>query len=58
MLGSAPESEVQEERIIMDVDGADLPFPDNSVDVGKLSQFFGNRSSIKKFSKQMVNGIF
>jgi len=33
MLGSAPESEVQEERIIMDVDGADLPFPDNSVDV-------------------------
>ena len=36
MLGSAPESEVQEERIIMDVDGADLPFPDNSVDVGKL----------------------
>ena len=36
MLGSAPESEVQEERIIMDVDGADLPFPDNSVDVGNL----------------------
>jgi len=33
MLGGAPQGEVIEERLIMDVDGAELPFPDNSVDV-------------------------
>jgi len=33
MLSKAPESEVEEERLVMDIDGADLPFADNSVDV-------------------------
>ena len=36
MLGGAPKGEVNEERLIMDVDGAELPFPDNSVDVGTI----------------------
>eukprot|EP00088_Acartia_fossae_P049755 TRINITY_DN5509_c0_g1_i3.p1 TRINITY_DN5509_c0_g1~~TRINITY_DN5509_c0_g1_i3.p1 ORF type:complete len:345 (+),score=57.61 TRINITY_DN5509_c0_g1_i3:32-1066(+) len=33
MLDSAPDGEVKAERIVMDVDGADLPFNDASVDV-------------------------
>ena len=40
MLGGAPQGEASEERLIMDVDGAELPFPDNSVDVGRILFFF------------------
>ncbi len=40
MLGGAPQGEADEERLIMDVDGAELPFPDNSVDVGRFLLFY------------------
>ena len=39
MLGGAPQGEASEERLIMDVDGAELPFADNSVDVGRIKFF-------------------
>ena len=36
MLESAPDPEdVNVEKLVMDVDGTDLPFPDNSVDLGE-----------------------
>ena len=36
LLDSAPDPEdVPVEKIVMDVDGTDLPFPDNSVDIGR-----------------------